>query len=153
MTATKTGPTGIKPASHLPWSLRVVPVGAPDSALPKGAAVWLGEADYVAVLAADGTVVCDNANYYPAAVKPEDAAYIVAMAEREAALIAHIRTAVADFMISAGCDGNPSDEHDAHYERLAQLLNVPMSRDGYSRDFFKFRTLAATNAESEGGAL
>lgn len=88
MTTTKTSLSAAKPASPLPWSLRVVPVGSPDSALPKSAAVWLGEADYVAVLAADGTVVCDNANYYPAAIKPEDAAYIATMAEREAALIA-----------------------------------------------------------------
>lgn len=51
-----------------------------------------------------------------------------------------IRAAVANYMWSEGCGCCRGANHEAHGERLAKLLDVPMYEDGSGYDFFQFRT-------------
>lgn len=56
------------------------------------------------------------------------------------ALRAKLRTALADYMASEGCDCCQGNDHEQHAERLAELLNVPKYSDGSGFDFSKYST-------------
>jgi len=55
-------------------------------------------------------------------------------------LRAELRTAVADYMWSEGCECCSNEEqHSKDSEALGKLLNVPKYPDGSGRDFSKYR--------------
>ena len=55
-------------------------------------------------------------------------------------LQAKLRTAIANYMFSEGCDCCQGDDHKGHKAVIAGLLGVPMYSDGSGHDFTAFRT-------------
>jgi hypothetical protein len=53
-----------------------------------------------------------------------------------------LRTAVADYMFSEGCNCCRGDEHEKHGEAIAKLLGVSPFDDGSGYDFSPYRTAA-----------
>lgn len=53
-------------------------------------------------------------------------------------LRAELRMAIADYMLSEGCDCCQGNSHNDDAEKIAKLLNVPKYADGYGYDFFKY---------------
>ena len=52
-----------------------------------------------------------------------------------------LRRAVADYMDSEGCSCcRDIPAHEIHTKRLAELLDVPIYKDGSGYDFYKFRS-------------
>ena len=59
--------------------------------------------------------------------------------------LATIRTALADYMRSEGCDCCRNQEaHDINKAELAKLLNVPKWPDGSGFNFSKFRSISGS---------
>lgn len=54
--------------------------------------------------------------------------------------LAEIRRAVADYIGSEGCGCCHGTMHAAHYNKLGELLRVPMHRDGSGFNFAKYRS-------------
>lgn len=52
-----------------------------------------------------------------------------------------VRQAVADYMLTEGCDCcRQNDEHELNAEKLAKLLNVTKYKDGAGYEFSKYRS-------------
>lgn len=59
----------------------------------------------------------------------------------EKTLRAKLRVALADYMVSEGCDCCENhDAHKAHAEVLAKLLNIPAYSDKSGYDFYKYKS-------------